>query len=1257
MNPHLRALLAALLLVVSPVAAPIDSDRERPLMPVRADKPGEAIAFRALSLADDRGRIAPEGLMRAKAHVAAMRAARAQRRRAVREPRTDDPAGGTAEAGTTAGSVDSQPVAAALARDGWTALGPGNIGGRVRSVAIDPAAPDTMFAGSVGGGIWKTVDGGAAWEPVSDFMANLAVTSIVFHPGNRLVMYAGTGEGFDNIDAIRGAGVFKSTDGGASWAQLPSTATASFHHVLRLAMSPDGKVLLAGTTAGLFRSADGGATFARIAGAPAAADIDFHPTNALRAVAGDRAGQVWFTSDGGVTWAKASLTLPAGAAGSLRAEVAYARGTPSVVYAVVDADGGAVYRSGDGGLSFVQTYANGPVELLENGQGWYDLALWVNPRDGNDLLVGGVNLFRSRDGGHTFTPVSDPYGLHVDQHVIVEHPRFDDTSNRVLYIGNDGGVYRVPDLARLTSTTNAWYDELNNRLAITQFYGAAGNPATGVIVGGTQDNGTLVYNPSAGTEGWSAMFGGDGGFAASDPTDPNYFYGEYVYLQIHRSTNGGLTSKFIYAGLSDAGRDANFIAPFVLDPNEPRRLLAGGRSLWRSDDIRAAAPAWRAIKTAAASNISAIAVAPGNSDIVWVGHNNGDVYRTTNGRAASPTWTKVDPLTFPNRFITRITIDPFDAGVAYVAFGGFVDGNIQRTLNGGATWEDATGTGTTGLPFAPVRDVEVDPSDPSVLWAATEVGIFSSSDRGATWDPTQDGPANVSVEELFVLGDYLYAVTHGRGLFRHALSTAASAPAVSFSPASRAYPSAYVGTSTASSPMTVVSSGTAPLAIAAVSIAGTHGADFIVTTNGCANAVLPPGSTCTIQVAFRPTAAGRRSARLSVSSNAAGSPHTAALTGDGLAPTSPGGTLPAPWASRDIGAVGVAGSAAYSSGTYTVAGAGADIWGTADAFRFVYQPLSGDGSIVARVGSVESSAAWVKAGVMVRQSLTAGSAHAFMLVSAAKGLAFQRRTAAGGLSTHTSAGAGAAPRWVRLQRRGQVVTAFHSTDGISWTPAGQDTIALSGTVYVGLAVSSHDRSRTATATFNSVAVTSGLLPAGWQSRDIGSVGAAGSARESGGTYTIRGAGADVWGTADAFHFAYTPLSGDGTIVARVATVQGTRAWTKIGVMMRGSTAANAAHAFMLVSLGKGLAFQRRTAAGALSVHTSGGSGTAPRWVRLARAGNVITASASVDGTIWTTVGRDTFSLPSSILVGLAAHSHDVTTLATGTFTNVRLFRP
>ena len=180
--------------------------------------------------------------------------------------------------------------------------------------------------------------------------------------------------------------------------------------------------------------------------------------------------------------------------------------------------------------------------------------------------------------------------------------------------------------------------------------------------------------------------------------------------------------------------------------------------------------------------------------------------------------------------------------------------------------------------------------------------------------------------------------------------------------------------------------------------------------------------------------------------------------------------MPAPWSSQDIGPVGPAGSASESGGTFTVRGAGADIWNAEDALHYVWQPLNGDADVIARVASIEYVANWVKAGVMIRQALTANSAQALMLVSAGKGLAFQRRVATGGLSTSTSGGAGVAPTWVKLERRGNTITAFRSADGVSWTLVGSDTFSLPANVFVGLAVSSHDATRLATVTFDNVAV-------------------------------------------------------------------------------------------------------------------------------------------------------------------------------------------
>jgi beta-glucanase (GH16 family) len=193
-------------------------------------------------------------------------------------------------------------------------------------------------------------------------------------------------------------------------------------------------------------------------------------------------------------------------------------------------------------------------------------------------------------------------------------------------------------------------------------------------------------------------------------------------------------------------------------------------------------------------------------------------------------------------------------------------------------------------------------------------------------------------------------------------------------------------------------------------------------------------------------------------------------------PTTPGGGLPSPWQTQDIGAVAAAGAASHSSGTFTVDGSGADIWGSADEFRYVYQTLNGNGQITARVASQQNTNGWAKAGVMIRESLSAGSKHAMMVLTPGNGLAFQRRTSTGGASDNTAGGAASAPRWVRLVRSGSTFTAYASTNGTSWTTVGSATISMSSSVTVGLAVTSHADGTLSRVTFDNVSVQTGGSP-------------------------------------------------------------------------------------------------------------------------------------------------------------------------------------
>ncbi len=806
---------------------------------------GDAFQFQLMKLRDGRGRVPSNPYAQAKSHVERMKWSAA----AARVEQAPAPAiAPEMFVAAAAASVLGPPL---VSPQSWRWLGPGNIGGRIRSIVVHPAKPDTILAGSVSGGIWRTTNGGASWAPLDDFMAVLSVSSLVISPVNASVMFAGTGEGYGNADSIRGAGIFTSADGGTSWKQLAESAT-QFSSVTHLAISPNGKILMAATNTGLWRSTNG-ATFSWINTALSPQDVRFHPSDSNRAVIGGY-GVIKYSTDGGLSW-HASGGLPSNVG---RIELAYARSQPDTIYALADVNGGALYRSGDGGANFSLTST---MKLLDNNQGWYDAALWVNPKDSNHIVTGGVYLRQTFDGGATWQSIT---ATHADQHVIVEDPRFDDTLNKTVFVGNDGGVSKNVDIRGASAGSR--FISLNNNLGVTQFYGGAGNASSGTILGGTQDNGTVVLQPGTSTN-WTTTLGSDGGVVAADPADPAHFYAEMIYLSLYRSDNGGNQWSLISANLPDTTqRQANFIAPFVLDPSDSNRMLAGGASLWRSTNVKSAPPAWKAILGSAPGNpISAIAIAPEQPDLVWVGRNLGQVYRSTNATAVTPSFARVLAPTGGN-FVTRITINPFDSNVVYVTTGGFGSENVLKTLDGGTTWLDATGAGTSGLPDVPVNDLEIDPAHADTVYAATEVGVFISLDGGTTWDLPQDGPANVAVDELFWMGPTIVAATHGRGMFA-ANSTGALAGTLSASPSLLDFGSELVATESARRNIKIANSGPSPVTVYRLTLEGLNPLDY--TIGGTCWTTLAPGASCFVNVVFKPQAQGQRTASIAVVSNAA----------------------------------------------------------------------------------------------------------------------------------------------------------------------------------------------------------------------------------------------------------------------------------------------------------------------------------------------------------------------------------------------------
>jgi regulation of enolase protein 1 (concanavalin A-like superfamily) len=347
------------------------------------------------------------------------------------------------------------------------------------------------------------------------------------------------------------------------------------------------------------------------------------------------------------------------------------------------------------------------------------------------------------------------------------------------------------------------------------------------------------------------------------------------------------------------------------------------------------------------------------------------------------------------------------------------------------------------------------------------------------------------------------------------------------------------------------------------------------------------------------------------------------------------GSLSGEWFSADVGATGAQGSFADGD-PIVVKGAGADIWDRTDAFHYAYQQVTGDWEFVGRVASVETVHRWTKAGLMLRESLDPGSKHVSLFTSP-QGIAFQRRLTQGGLSVHTAGPTMYWPTWVRLVRRGSTIAAYvRRQPQQGWQLVASQTIDMPETIYAGLAVTSHVAGTLATATFDHV--VSDARPA-WTGRDIGAVAAAGSDADELVRHTVSGSGADIWGTADEFRFASRTWNGDGTLIARVASIEDTYPWAKAGVMFRESLDANARFVAVVVTPSRGIALQWRSTTGAAAQNITFTSLTAPRWIRLTRTGNTFSSAVSDDGLTWATTSGIAVTMAASTQVGLAVTSH------------------
>ena len=638
--------------------------------------------------------------------------------------------------------------------------GPTDVGGRTRAILIDEADPERkrIIAGSVAGGLFITDDiteNPPVWQNVNDHLDNLAVGALAQDPNAHNVMYMGTGEGFPNADAVRGVGIFKSEDSGLTWTLLESTTSGTiFRYTRGLVVHPVTSHVYAATrNGGVRRSEDGGLTWIKVLGVSLSAsnddmyDIQYsngrlyasNNTNVYMSETGNRGEWEHITRSGSGFPTDLS-----------RCEVTVCDADPNVMYAVGAISGSAsdIYRTSDGGTSWLAVAPPTGGDFT-NGQAWYDLDIAVDPFDCNHVIVGGVPIYRTRNGGLNWNRFAN--NMHVDQHKVV----FDPLQPDVVYFGNDGGVWRSENgSANFVDSKNVGY-------ITTQYYGCAIHPDTfsNYMLGGTQDNGTHQLD-GPGASSARHVWGGDGFLCHIDEFEPRYQLVSSQFGNWGLSTNGGQTFS------SGQSTEGNFLNPSDYD-SESGILYAqtGGGNFYRWN-VKTSLFELVSFETAGAT-ISTVAVDPNVSNRVYFGMFGGRVVRVDNAHEGDVVANEI--LLQAGGTPSSIAIGNGAPDHIMVTFSNYgIDNSVMVSTDGGESWEMAEGN----LPDMPVRWGIFNPKDPSSAMIATETGVWSTESLDGTatiWEPPLPGEGSpiVRTDMLQIRNSdfVVMAATHGRGLW------------------------------------------------------------------------------------------------------------------------------------------------------------------------------------------------------------------------------------------------------------------------------------------------------------------------------------------------------------------------------------------------------------------------------------------------------------------------------------------------------------
>jgi photosystem II stability/assembly factor-like uncharacterized protein len=670
----------------------------------------------------------------------------------------------------------------------WQAIGPHNKGGRTNAIAFNPQNPNTMYLGSASGGLWRSYTGGVGvdgWHYMPTGFPVLGVSTIAIAPNDSNTIYIGTGEVYNydaagtgaayrNTRGTYGMGILKTTDGGLTWTKSLDWTYQQQRGIWAVKINPlNPNTVWAATTEGTYRSYDAGTTWTQVHNVVMVMDLVINPVDTNIVITGNgNFGSTGFglyrTSNGGSSWTKITSNLPTNFQGKIQLDIYNA--DPNIVYASIGhgfSVGGNnaswLCRSIDAGVNWV---VRSTVDYSK-WQGWFSHDISVDQSNPDNLIIIGIEVYKSTNGGSTivqkssggltsgFTPPiggqegNDNY-THSDAHDVKQHP----TDHSTYYIATDGGIFRTTDFGET-------YESHNGRYQTTQFYNGTSSSQTDSlkVMGGFQDNSTDIYS---GDLAWfRAPVGGDGSWTSIDATNDNIMFASSQNLNMSKSSNGGSS----FSNVSPPNSNVTvFIAPYKLFIDNGNIIYAGRDRIYKSTTGGGNWTTTNNGNVLDGNPALSMEISYQTSEKVYVGTapylTRPGLFRTINGGIS---WDNITG-TLPDRFPADIAVDPNDDNTVYVTFYGFGTGHVYKSTNSGDNWTDIS----DNLPDIPAPAVIVDPNNSFHVYIGTDIGVFVSTDGGGNWQDFNNGlPDAVQGMDLNIttVSNVIRVMTHGNGAY------------------------------------------------------------------------------------------------------------------------------------------------------------------------------------------------------------------------------------------------------------------------------------------------------------------------------------------------------------------------------------------------------------------------------------------------------------------------------------------------------------